>query len=169
MYLDRLSKHDIKELVVRNWMTHDGMWFMHCLQEVGIEKTNRINKAAGRSLAGIEFKRVMKAFNLGPVTDMETFKEALEAGWSVLGGDFMDFGFRFEGDNGFHAEARRCFAIEGMKRLGVADQYECGVFSRMEGWFETMGIRYSVSPKVTGCMMVTKGRCYRDYRFEFGD
>jgi hypothetical protein len=38
---------------------------------------------------------------------------------------------------------------------------------RVEAWFDTLGIRYEVAPKVTGCMMHTEGRCYRDYTFFF--
>lgn len=39
-------------------MTHDGMWFFHCLQEFGIEVTNKINKSAILSLSSIEIRRI---------------------------------------------------------------------------------------------------------------
>jgi hypothetical protein len=38
---------------------------------------------------------------------------------------------------------------------------------RVESWFDTLGIRYEVEPKVTRCMMHAEGRCYRDYTFFF--
>jgi len=38
-------------------MTHDGMWFFHCLQEFGIEATNKINKSAIKFLSSIEDKK----------------------------------------------------------------------------------------------------------------
>ena len=34
-----LEKNELKELLNKNWMTHDAMWFYNCLQECGIEKT----------------------------------------------------------------------------------------------------------------------------------
>ena len=37
---------DLKELLVKCWMTHDAMWFLHTLNDGGIEKANKINKAA---------------------------------------------------------------------------------------------------------------------------
>ena len=46
----KLPPDELKELLIKGWMTHDGMWFYHCLQECGIEKTNRINKAAIRAM-----------------------------------------------------------------------------------------------------------------------
>ena len=69
--------------------------------------------------------------------------------------------------NRIHAAWKQCFAHDGIKALGVIDKYECGIMDRVEGWFDTLGIKYDVEPKVTGCMMHTEGRCYRDYTFFF--
>ena len=55
-----LNKNQSKEFIIKSWMTHDGAWFNHSLQELGIEKTNKINKAASKSLGMIEIKRFMK-------------------------------------------------------------------------------------------------------------
>ena len=46
-----LETKELKELLIKCWMTHDAMWFYHCLQECGIEKTNRINRAAVKAVA----------------------------------------------------------------------------------------------------------------------
>ncbi len=118
-------------------------------------------------LAGIEMGRVKKAFDLPAVENMDGLMAAFEAGWSTLGADFMQFDFAPKPGDVLHVEARRCFAYEGMKRLGVADRYECGIFSRMEGWFDALGVRYTVTPEILGCMMNDQGQCYRDYSFEF--
>jgi hypothetical protein len=58
--LDRIDKKEIRDLLGKGWLTHDGMWFYHTYQEVGIEKANKLNKAAIRSLAPIEMTRVKK-------------------------------------------------------------------------------------------------------------
>jgi hypothetical protein len=41
-----ISRGQLKEILTKNWMIHDAMWFYHCLNECGIETTNKINKAA---------------------------------------------------------------------------------------------------------------------------
>ena len=82
-------------------------------------------------------------------------------------GNFMKYSFESNGMNRIRSTWHRCFAYEGIKALGVIDQYECGIMDRVEGWFNTLGVRYEVEPKVTGCMMHTEGRCYRDYTFFF--
>jgi len=60
--LNRVGKKEIRDLLGKGWLTHDGMWFYHTQQELGVEKANILNKAAIRSLAPIEIKRVKKAF-----------------------------------------------------------------------------------------------------------
>jgi len=37
-----LEKDELKELLIKCWMSHDGMWFYHCLQKFGIEQANEI-------------------------------------------------------------------------------------------------------------------------------
>ncbi len=162
-----LEKEALKELLNKNWMTHDAMWFYHCLEEFGIERTNRINKAAIRSLAAIEIKRYQKALGISRLESFDELVHFFLAAMEIVSGKFMEYSFSFPERNRIHAEWESCFAHEGMKRLGVVDRYECGIMFRIETWFDVLGIKFEVEPKVTGCMMHTDGQCYRDYRFFF--
>jgi Family of unknown function (DUF6125) len=163
-----LDKNELKELLNKCWMTHDAMWFYNCLQECGIEKTNQINKAAIRGMAAIEIKRYQKALGANKIDTFDEFKRFFELVMEIVSGKFMNYEFCFPQKNNIHAEWKSCFAFDGIKALGVIDRYECGIMLRIETWFATLGIKYEVEPKVTGCMMHTDGRCYRDYRFFFG-
>jgi arginase family enzyme len=62
-----LDKNQLKELLNKGWMTHDAMWFYNCLEECGIEKTNKINQGAIRSLGPIEIKRYQKALGFNRI------------------------------------------------------------------------------------------------------
>jgi len=64
-------------------------------------------------------------------------------------------------------KSQQCFAHDGIKEIGVIDQYKCAIFDRIEGWFDSLGIKYSVTPQVDGCMMPTNGNCFRDFRLYF--
>jgi len=59
--MNRVEGAQLKELLIKNWMTHDAMWFYHSVQSFGMEKTNVVNRAAVRSMAGVEIKRLRKA------------------------------------------------------------------------------------------------------------
>lgn len=165
--MKELSSRDLKELLNKCWMTHDGMWFYHCYRECGIEKANKLNKAAIRSLAPIEMQRVTKAFGIGKIESMADLKALMAAALNSVMADFMRFEISYPSENHFHVKWNRCFAHEGMKRVGAIDGYECGIFERIDAWYDALGVTYEVTPKVTGCMMHTEGVCYRDYRFLF--
>lgn len=157
----------LKELLIKNWMTHDAMWLYHSVQQFGLEKTNIVNKAAVRSMAAVEIKRLKKAMGVERVESFDDFKEFFSAAMEIALGNFMKATFSFTGHNRLHGEWKTCFAYEGLTKYGMIDQYQCGIMDRVEGWFDALGVQFTASPKVDGCMMHTEGRCYRDYRFEF--
>jgi hypothetical protein len=165
--MKRLEARELKELINKCWMTHDGMWFLHCLRECGIEKANKVNKAAIASMSAIEARRIRKAFDLGEVRSFDDVVGLVEASRQSIVADFMEFTFRVAPGDVLHFEMKSCFAHEGMKRIGAADTYECGIFHRVQGWFDALGIRYKVTPEVGTCMMITDGACYRDFTFDF--
>jgi hypothetical protein len=169
MTVATLETKQLKELLNKGWMTHDAMWFYNSLQEVGIEKTNKINRAAVRAMAAVEMKRMKRALG---VTEIKTFNqlfELFEASMYIVSGDFMRYKFYCPGLNVIHGEWLSCFAYDGIKALGAIDRYECGIMDRIEAWWDALGLKWEVEPKVTGCMMHTEGKCYRDYRFFFDE
>ncbi len=162
-----LNKKDLKELLIRNWMTHDGMWFNYCFKECGIEKTNAINKAAVRSMAIIEINRIKKALEIEKVETFERFKGFMDAVCDIVKADFMKFDYSFPSDSVCHIEMQECFAYDGIKKIGAIDKYQCGIFERFKGWFNGLGIEYTVTPQVDVCMMHIDGKCFRDFKLNF--
>jgi len=79
-----LSKNELKEILNKNWMTHDAMWFYNCLQEFGIEKTNKINKAAVRDMAAIEINESKRPLVLGRLIPLMSLKAFLILQWKLL-------------------------------------------------------------------------------------
>jgi hypothetical protein len=159
----------LREHIIKNWMTHDAMWFFQCLQAHGIEEANRLNKGAIRSLAAIELKRARELFGLekAPIETFHELKDIIDAAFSVSTGDFMSFSYHFPEKNVMRWgwAGKDCFAYKGMKRLEVIDRYECGVLYRVLCWFESAGVKYSVAEEVKGCLMHTKGACAGEVRF----
>jgi hypothetical protein len=162
-----LKPKEVKEILIKNWMTRDAMWFYHCLQECGIEKTNKINKAAVRAMGMIEIRRIQKAVGMDKVETLEDFKSLIEATWAIVKGDFMKSSFSLPSKNVLRGDFESCFAYEGIKQIDAIEQYQCGIFERIYGWFDGLGIKYSVFPQVEGCMMHTDGKCFREFTFTF--
>jgi len=173
--LNKIEKREIRDLLGKGWLTHDGMWFYHTYQELGIETANTLNKAAIRSLAPIEIKRVKKVLGIGG-DKLGTFEELkdfmLEALEMILPNSvFEKFRFGASSKDLLHWEweSGECFAFKGMKQIGIIDGYRCGVMYRIECWLEALGIKYSIDPKIDKCMMHEKGACLGDIRVILGD
>ena len=164
---DKLDKIQLRNLINKGWMTHDGMWFFHCLQECGIEKTNKINRAAVKTMAMIEVKRIKKALGLDSIQSFDEVKILLQEGFEIIKGDFMNFNLHFPAENIFQWEIPTCFAYEAIKKLGAVDQYQCGIVDRPRGWFDALGLTYTVTPSSEGCLMHTEGKCVREFKFIF--
>ncbi|HXZ37682.1 MAG TPA: DUF6125 family protein [Thermodesulfobacteriota bacterium] len=163
-----LSRKEITDLLHKGWMSHDGMWFYHCLKEFGIEKANKLNKAAIRSLAPLEMNRLKKLLGIERVETFEEFKHLFSCGFDLLIADFMNARMTFPEKNVFHWEfvPHQCFAYKGMQNIGVIEDYECGVVYRVAGWIDSLGIQYSVFPRVFKCLMLTQGSCAGDFHLE---
>ena len=163
-----LEADELQELLVKCWMTHDGSWFYSCMQEFGVEAANRLNKAAIKTLSAIELRRVTDALGIKRegVETSDELKEVIDGMFSVVKGDFMDFSYDFFSENVMRWEMNRCFAYEGMKRIGAGEQYECGVLYRVACWVENLGVGYSIDPPIEGCLMRTRGDCSGVVRFD---
>jgi hypothetical protein len=88
-------------------------------------------------------------------------------GFSILKGDFMNFEYTFPEENVMHWEMHKCWAYEGMKKLGVADKYECGVIYRVKCWLDSLKVNYTMKPRIKGCLMASEGKCIGDIKFNF--
>ena len=157
---------ELKELLNKCWMTHDGMWFRHCLQECGIETTNKINKAAIYDAARIEGMRLARALGVDRIETFTDLHEFIRQANAIVKADFMKIECSSPEPNILRWDVQQCFAYEGITRLGVIDQYQCGIFERVKGWLDALDIEYSVTPEAHGCMMHDAGRCYRAFYFQ---
>ena len=169
--MKKTEKKDLVDLLNKNWMTHDGMWFYHCLQEFGIAKTNKLNKAAISTLAPIEIKRLKKYLGIDTeaIKTFHSFQRFFESAKEMFIPDFMNAVMNFPEENLMRLEFKpyNCFAYKGMVAADVIEHYECGVIYRIECWIKSLGIKYSVTPKISKCLMLMDGNCTGDILFDF--
>lgn len=166
--LNRISKNEIRDLLGKGWLTHDGMWFYHAYQALGIKTANELNKAAIKSLAPIEVKRVkllleISAEKMVSFNDLEAFMhDALEL--TLPESVFGKLHFSSSRQNTLHWEWEKgeCFAYKGMQAIGIIDAYSCGVMYRIECWLEALRIDFSMHPRPGKCLMHATGRCAGD-------
>jgi len=163
--VDDLTKKEIIDLLGSCWMTHDGMWFYQAMQAFGMAEANRLNKAAIAMLAPLEIGRMKKFFGIDK-EKIETFGELKEFFYNTTPlflPDFMNASFSFPRENTFRWEfkPKSCFAYKGISRIGVIEDYECGVIHRVLCWLSALGVDYT-APEVVRCRMIDSDTCTGD-------
>ena len=157
-----IQQNETVDLLNKCWMTHDGMWFFYCLQENGIETTNKINKLAIKSLSSIEIQRVKKILYFeGPILNFDEFKSFFSEASKLVIPKFMNVTFSYSKNDkmAWEFEQGRCFAYTGIKRMGAIEKYECGVLYRIKCWLDELGIKHRFSPEIGRCNMHSSGKC----------
>jgi hypothetical protein len=170
MLFEEIDKKQLREFLVKNWMTHDGAWFFQTTMAVGIAKANRLNKAAIGMLAEAEQKRLLKLMGWEGrrITTFSEFREVIDNAFSLVKGDFMNFEYSFPAENIMRYKMLgKCWAAEGMKKLGVEKEYECGVLRRVMCWIKQMGVKYKMIPPVKTCQLNTQATCEGEIHFLF--
>ncbi len=171
--LDAVGKEEIRDLLGKGWLTHDGMWFYSVCKEYGIEKANKLNKDATKSMVPFEVHRLTQIMGIpkNHFKSIEDIKDFLCVGMDLIlpASIFSKLHFSVPSGNVIHWEWEKneCFAYKGMQRMGVIDNYECGVMYRIECWFESLGLKFVANPPPGKCRMHEKGYCEGDYKFQF--
>jgi hypothetical protein len=157
--LPHLSPEAEKDLLIKGWMSHDARWFMAVAEHFGIDAANRLNQIVCRELGQIEMKRFMKALVLSPPKDMEEYLNIIKATISLYGPDLIEYEIKTLDHQSYQMHLKRCFAHENIVRAGIMDQYECGIFARLQGWIDAQGLGHELTPPLGKCMKVLGEEC----------
>lgn len=165
--MNTLDKYEIREFFSKSWLTHDAMWFYHSMKEAGADMANKINRAAAKSMAGIEIQRILRLMNAEkkPVETFDQLKEIIDTTYKLIQPGFMKMSYDFPEKNLFRGGFSKCFAYEGVKKSGMINIYQCGVIMRVQGWLEALGVQYKMEPDFNGCLMHENGKCDIMFRF----
>jgi hypothetical protein len=167
--MQTLNKDEVKEHFSKSWMTHDAMWYGICVQELGPQKANVINKAAVRLMSAVEIKRILKLMDKPvdvAVDDYNYLEEILDTAFELVKTDFMAFDISFPEKNLLRGRFDQCFAYAGVKKYGMVADYDCGIVERIKGWLEALKVGYHMTPEFSGCLMHQSGKCTIDFRFD---
>ena len=163
--LGRLSPSDREALLIKNWMSHDARWFMAVAAEFGMQVTNRLNQRAAHELGKAEARRIARALGLPPVATLDDYLLVQEVLIGLFGPDLLDYRVTKTGDDAFRIHVGRCFAHDNAARAGVAGGLACGVFARVTGWLEALGLAYGIEASLDTCLMARGEACVHTVSF----
>jgi len=157
--LARLSAAERETLLVKCWMSHDARWFMAVAAECGLQVANHLNRIAAHEVGKAEARRISRALQLPPVTGVDDCLLAQETFIGLLGPDLLEYDLAKVGDDAFALSVGRCFAYDNASRAGVADGFGCGIFARMTGWLDALGLTYELTPSTDECLKAEGREC----------
>ena len=75
-----LSRQDLLKLIqvyAKNWLAHDGCWFLAAEEELGLDAAIKLDEETWNRFAVVEAKRIMKEFNIPPGSGLRGLERAL--------------------------------------------------------------------------------------------
>lgn len=153
-----LTPSEREELLVSCWMAHDARWYMAVAKTYGTDAAAALNVVAARTTGAAEARRAMRALRIDPPSRLEDCVTAQEAMALVLVPGLVDYTLTLE-DTSVRFDVGRCFAHENVTRAGIAETYRCGIFPRLQGWWDAFGVDYAITPEPGPCPKVTGGEC----------
>jgi len=165
--LQTLNQEQIRDILLMNWMTHDALWYGEVAKRLGMAEASPMNLRVCRELGRIECRRLIKRSNAAFPKNMAQYVELFDFVMGVFVPNFMKFELDYPGDNIQVFRISECFAHRGMEQAGLIADYECGIFERIEGWFDAMRLKYSRSPDLSRCLKYKGGDCTITVEFHF--
>lgn len=133
------------EMFAKNWLAHDGCWFLAAERRHGLDEAIRLDADAWGTFAGVEARRILQTFGIPPAGGLRALEEALALRMYALVNqqhcEWVDDGrLRFLMD--------RCRVQETRRRKGLED-FPC----RPVGEVEFSTFARTVDPRIrTTCL-----------------
>ena len=159
-----LTPEEREALLVKCWMSHDARWFMAVAQAFGLEAASRLNGIAAREEGKVEARRVLRAAGLGNPATIDDCLLAQQVLASLLTRDLVEYELVTLGDDALQFRVGSCFAHENVTRAGAIDQYDCGIFARVAGWWDAFGLPYELEPPLGRCLKAQGRECAYTFR-----
>ena len=164
---EQMSREDLLkalEMFAKNWLAHDGCWFLAVERQDGLEAAIRLDAESWAQFAAVEARRIMSTFGLPASGGLEVLEKALGLRmYSLINqqrGEWHNHRFRF------YMEI--CRVQEARRRKGLAD-FPC----KPVGVVEFSTFARAIDPRIsTTCLQcppdVPEG-CYCGWEFALNE
>lgn len=79
-YFETMSRKELLQaltMFAKNWLAHDGCWFLAAERHYGLDAAMRLDADAWGAFAGAEARRILRGFGLAPDGGLATLERAL--------------------------------------------------------------------------------------------
>ncbi|UCH92289.1 MAG: hypothetical protein JSV88_18605 [Candidatus Aminicenantes bacterium] len=154
--IEDLSREELLELArvyAKNWLAHDGCWFLAAEQKYGMDTAIELDTESWRNFTVIEARRLIDFLQLGENSGIEGMKKALRFRlYATINEDEISVG---EDGKTLEYRVKTCRVQAARRRRGLGDFpcksvgiVEFSLFAKtIDGRFDTACI--SCSPEIT--------------------
>ena len=159
----KLTPEVREDLIRRAWYIHDAAWFAAVRTDFGIEAANRLNHRAVHTVGLAEARRLARALGTPAASDLERVIELVAAGRDVyVAPPLIEMETTQLDDRSYELRVTTCFVAEHIAKAGMAAEYECAVFDRVDAWHEGLGIPLAEGQlEPAPCAVANGGECRR--------
>lgn len=75
--MDREELYGALQMFAKNWLAHDGCWFLAAEESHGLDEAIRLDEEAWRRFAAAEARRIVTGFGIEPGGGLEALERAL--------------------------------------------------------------------------------------------
>jgi hypothetical protein len=164
MSFENLSREDLIKLLevyAKNWLAHDGCWFLAVEEKLDLETAIKLDTRAWERFSPVEAKRIMQVFAIeanGGLAALErALKYRLYAGVNVQEAEWIDAGtlrFRMVECRVQQARQRKGLAPFACKPVGLVEY--AGFARTIDSRIETMPVQAPPDPI---------GACFCEWEF----
>jgi hypothetical protein len=154
----QVTPSERERMLLQGWLAHDARWFNAVAQAYGLPAANEMNQQAAHEAGRAEARRTLKQLGLPPPADVDACVVAQQAMGRLLAPGLVDYTLSKDA-GGVRFEISRCFAFENVTRAGISADYRCGIFPRLQGWWDVFDVGYELTPSPGACMLAASKPC----------
>ncbi|MFX1392629.1 MAG: hypothetical protein ACFFAH_03560 [Promethearchaeota archaeon] len=147
-----LNIEDQKDMIRKNWMSHDAKWQMITVTNFGWELGNKLNQDVIRYMGKVMMYRMMNALDISQIENIDEFKSIL---WTIAQLNYPRpssiYQFKKISNNILRIDVRKCLTYDNVKKVKAIKEYECGCFALRKGFSEALNI--TLEQKAVKCLM----------------
>lgn len=163
--IDELSKEELKALLkvyAKNWLAHDGCWFLSIEEKIGIDEAIHYDREAWRKFTVVEAKRVMEFLELPANSGIKGLAKALKFRlYATVNEDEIDI---LDGNSMIYT-VKTCRVQQARRRKKLPD-FPCKSVGIVEYSLFAKTIDNRIETECLSCPPeITDNNCYCKWKF----
>jgi hypothetical protein len=154
------------EMFAKNWLAHDGCWFLAAEERYGLDDAIALDERAWERFAATEARRIVKEFELPASGGLETLERALALRmYALINRQHVEWSA--DGDTlRFHMDV--CRVQETRRRKGL-DDFPCKSVGQLEFSTFARTVDARISTRCLHCPPEAPADKYCAWEFTMGD